>query len=111
VIFSVFRLTKPAPVIAKVFVLGDQTQCELILQKKTGLAKTSDKYFFFQLTTYFIPHRRMHLCQCMSGRSAICLSMGFCVLVTTVSHTKMADPIEMQFGWRLAWAQGTVYIV
>ena len=31
-----------------------------------------------------------------------------CVLVKTVSPAETAEPIEMQFGCRLAWAQGTV---
>jgi len=33
------------------------------------------------------------------------------VLVTRVSPAKTAEPIEMPFGHRLAWAQGTVYLM
>jgi len=44
---------------------------------------------------------------------SVCLSVSLCqsvrVLVTTVSPVKPAEPIEMSFGDRLAWAQGVMY--
>ena len=40
-------------------------------------------------------------------RNTVCLCV--CLLVTFVSPAKTAEPIDMPFGGRLGWVQGTMY--
>jgi len=39
------------------------------------------------------------------------VAWSVCVLVTTISPAKTAEPIKMPLGGRLAWAKGTIHIV
>jgi len=42
--------------------------------------------------------------------SVVCMSVCVsCVLVTLIYCAKTAEPIEMPFGGRLMWVQGTMY--
>jgi len=38
-------------------------------------------------------------------------SVCLCLLVTTVSPTKLAEPVEVSFGVRTPWDQGTTYLM
>jgi len=68
----------------------------------------------YPLSEYFT---HLLLLGCTAQKDAaycyICSVVGVsvCLLVTTMSCAKTAEPIQMPFGLRLRWAQGTLFLV